>query len=1064
MSFIMRYEVRQRRKGRSNDKDNAFQYQYYASRFLAQSQAGLSLSQNEPQQQNQNPLDRRRDGAPRAPARGYLQRRPFGNPYQGVAASQTSRFPFTSRTNNAPAPLFYSANDEFREEDDVAEREREAADTYALQKSRRDFGTSQMTDSSEEDERGLIQGGKAGGGIKSSWTGDEGIERDMSESTHAPTKTRPSSSLASSVTGRGKDRLVDVELASTIHEADEEPSIINEEDPPSIQQFRNSVLPGNVPDDSRYTEREDAPFLAREQHSSSPDRESVLPTASPIPAAKPANFDTFFSSLFVIDMIAMLSTFFLFLLHTSSSNKRAAVGDTIYTMMRSSFFLLGIYTLVSIVVALVWIAALRTFVRPLVYLMLLAVPAITISFTIYPFVFSFRGTWGGHSAQDVAMRWLSWIPMAFTIVWIYTAYCGRKSLDRAINLLQFSTRILAACPTLVLVGFATLGTVVVWSWLWMLMFTRVFLNGHISVTGKTTFIVNAGTCWVGVFFVLSYLWTLGVIAGLQRATTAAATSQWYFYRNSAPASPQSVARASFAHATTKVFGTICFSTLLALLVRLPLLVLPARLSSYLTLFFYSFVPTSIATLTNPLTLTYAAIHSQPLTTSARGLTELTFVAPAAGTGPTAALTPHAFSKPYPNNRGIPNLFAYRLSKLLLHATRFIMAVAFGFGGWVSAARMIAIEGTSTRGSIASSLITVITVICSSSAARQVFARLFSPTSYPIRFTALVIAFVLNAKSLPLVWHLRFFKTMWHQLYFQRHELPKDALFRPIIHSHIYTPIPEIDWNGHKSNSTYFADFDMARTELVACLLKPGIKDVSRRQYPELPVGKDGEYRASIVTADADTNGHATSEVQSHARGKAGKAVFAIALGAVSCHFKREVKPYQRYEIWTRILSWDRKWIYILSHAVKQGAVLPDGYAFQPWKVDRTRSSTNSKPNTERSGEFKDAILATSLAKYVVKRNRQTVPPELVFKSSDLLPPGPDEPENGNSKKAAFGKNARENWTWQSVEEERQRGLRLAEHFAALDGPEGLHDEFPVAGGPESNARVEVLGSYRDLYF
>ena len=298
------------------------------------------------------------------------------------------------------------------------------------------------------------------------------------------------------------------------------------------------------------------------------------------------------------------------------------------------------------------------------------------------------------------MRWLSWIPIIFATLWSYTAFKGRHSLDRAISLLQFTTRILAACPTLVLVGFATLTLVVLWTWLWMLMFTRVFLQGHVSTSGKTMFVVDVGTWWMGVFFVLTYLWSLGVISGVQRATTAAATSQWYFYRNAAPApSPKSVVRAALLHATTKIFGTVCLSTLLALAVRLPLLVLPARLASFLTLFFYSFVPTSIATLTNPLTLTYAAIHSQPLTLSARGLTELTFVAPAAGTGPTTALTPNAFSRPHPNNRGTPNLFAYRLAKLLLHATRFITSLAFGFGGWVSTARMLLVEGSENRGSL-----------------------------------------------------------------------------------------------------------------------------------------------------------------------------------------------------------------------------------------------------------------------------------------------------------------------------------------------------------------------------
>ena len=363
---------------------------------------------------------------------------------------------------------------------------------------------------------------------------------------------------------------------------------------------------------------------------------------------------------------------------------------------------------------------------------------------------------------------------------------------------------------------------------------------------------------------------------------------------------------------------------------------------------------------------------------------------------------------------------------------------------------------------ATSLVYIVFLLSNSTALRQILGKIFAPTSHPVRFTALVVAVVLNSKNLPLVWHLRFFKIMMQQLYFQPKELPRDALFRPIINSSIYTPLPETDYNGHKSNSTYFSDLDMARTELVTCLLRKGIRNAGARKHPELPLSKDGEYQASGTIQDPPTNGHAVNP-STEQQAKPSKALFSIALGAVSCHFKKEVKPYQPYEIWTRILSWDRKWIYILSHVVKPGVVPPEGYALQPWK-SRSRPVSNESQSTEqRREEWKKAIFATSLAKYVVKRGRQTVPPELVLKSSDLLPPEPGESENENANRPLFGKSAKEDWTWDGVEAERQRGLRLAEHFGALDGPEGLHDEFPIAGGRRIDLRVEVLGTFKDLY-
>ena len=373
--------------------------------------------------------------------------------------------------------------------------------------------------------------------------------------------------------------------------------------------------------------------------------------------------------------------------------------------------------------------------------------------------------------------------------------------------------------------------------------------------------------------------------------------------------------------------------------------------------------------------------------------------------------------------------------------------------------MAAITRLKTIASI-SSIIYIFTILCSATSLRQALSRIFSPSSHPVRFAALLIALLLNSKSLPLIWHLRFFRSMITQLYSPRNPLPRDALFRPIVTSSVYTPVPEMDYNGHKSNSTYFSDLDMARTELVTCLLRKGIRNAGARKLPELPLTKSGEYQASVDVPKTAPAADAWSSQQSYTR-KPTKALFAIALGAVSCHFKREIKPYQSYEIWTRILSWDRKWIYIVSHMVEPEAILPEQVALQPLKKSRASHSAYMSSGEQRE-HWKKAIFATSLAKYVVKRGRQTVPPELVLSSSDLLPPKPGEEDNGNSIKPLFGKLAKASWTWQGVDRERERGLRLAEHFGALDGPDGLHDEFPVAHGND-NPHVEVLGYYKDLY-
>ncbi|KAI9730577.1 MAG: hypothetical protein M1834_005818 [Cirrosporium novae-zelandiae] len=687
----------------------------YASRFLAQSQSRISFRQED---QNRSPGDRHRRQNPGNSryqnSKSYLNRPSLGNPYHG-AASQISRFPFASRTSTA-APLFYSATDEFREEDDEEEHEREVADFYALQKSRRQFGGSRLEESSEAEDEGSRGSGELdesaegdsrnfdgrgrGMGIRSSWRGGKLSVRGRTKNTeplHPAILETHDSNKSDGDSSKGKERLVDVELESAARssedllERDEPPDdlvvdIPPDDHPPPFQQFRKQpqeskpsfdMNSGFIPHE---TERE---ALLENPPPPSSDGDSALAHVT-FPGSEPPHHDAFWGNLYIISLISVFASFFLVWLHTSAPGKKNPLGDTIYSTLHQSFFLLAIDTFVAILVSLLWLALLRSYVRPLVYLILVAVPVILFSFFLYSFISSFKGSWKGASLQDKAMRWFSIVPFILTLLWTYSVYRGRRSLGKAIEILEFACRILAANPALILLGFATIGGVVGWTWLWMGMFTRVFLGGHLSNSEKPSFIINAGTWWLGAFFILVYLWTLGVGSGIQRATTAATVSQWYFHRTAVttPSSRQ-VVHAALHHSTSTLFGTICLSSLLALLIRLPLLILPRRLVSIISLITYSIIPTPIVALTNPLTLTYASIHSQPLAMAARSLSELAFLPV---TSPTTALHPRTFAR----RSDARNLLSYRLAKLLLVATRFIMSLALGFGGWISTARLLEI--------------------------------------------------------------------------------------------------------------------------------------------------------------------------------------------------------------------------------------------------------------------------------------------------------------------------------------------------------------------------------------
>ncbi|MCJ1415386.1 hypothetical protein MMC32_001718 [Xylographa parallela] len=693
-----------------------------ASRFLAQSQSRISFRQ--PEESTRNPLERPRRQDPsssRQPVgRSYFQRPAAGNPYHGVA-SHLSQFPFASRSNAPPAPLFYSATDAL-EDNDEAEHEREVADFYALQRSRRQFVESRLDESSEAEDDGSCRGSGLGasgdgrnsderglgriGGIKSSWKGGKSSGRLREKPITAMDEVDEGNieRVSSEGSSTGKGKMYDVGLESTMRsgldefDTDEPPAdlaidISPDDDPPSIQNFRKPPRTQNLFSPFIPLETDDE---IRDERPPPPDSDlsSVPPTVA-FTAVQPPRHDAFWGNLYLITLASLFASFLLVYLHTSTPSTKNPLGDTVYTTMQASFHLLAVDTLVAIIVSLLWLALLRSYVRPLVYLILTAVPVILFSFSLYPLISSYSGPWEGASIQDRVMRYLSPLPAAVALAWVYGVYQGRHAFGKAIGILEFACRILAANPALLLLGFGTLGGVVAWTWLWMGMFTRVFLGGHLS-SAKNFFIIDLSTWWLGVFFILVYLWTLAVGSGIQRATTAATVSQWYFHRLAVPApTSRQVVQAALGHSSSTLFGSICLSSLLGLLVRLPIIVLPRRVIALVGLCTYTLLPTSITTLTHPTTLTYSAIHSQPLAASARAVAQLPIMSPS--TGPSAV-----------RRRGGPAPFAtsilpYNIALLLLHATRLITSFAFGFGAWVSTARSLVLTDAAAANTIRGSL-------------------------------------------------------------------------------------------------------------------------------------------------------------------------------------------------------------------------------------------------------------------------------------------------------------------------------------------------------------------------
>lgn len=237
-------------------------------------------------------------------------------------------------------------------------------------------------------------------------------------------------------------------------------------------------------------------------------------------------------------------------------------------------------------------------------------------------------------------------------------------------------------------------------------------------------------------------------------------------------------------------------------------------------------------------------------------------------------------------------------------------------------------------------------------------------------------------------------------------------------SSTYTSLLETDYNLHKSNSTYFSDLDVSRSHCISHLLKPGMQAISANAVTQCVRDKQG----NII-----------------------KGGMGIGLGAVFCSFRKEIAPFQGYEMWTRVLCWDRKWIYLMTHFVVKGKV-------NPAKWDNEKSFFGSKKTrktaTLKEGETMEKyVIATAISKYVFKLGRFTVHPTILMGESGLLPErpgggwryGPDEVGDESEQLGEVDLEAEENWDWKRVEYQRREGMKFAKQFAELDGLNGLFD-------------------------
>ncbi|GAO17921.1 hypothetical protein UVI_02027000 [Ustilaginoidea virens] len=270
------------------------------------------------------------------------------------------------------------------------------------------------------------------------------------------------------------------------------------------------------------------------------------------------------------------------------------------------------------------------------------------------------------------------------------------------------------------------------------------------------------------------------------------------------------------------------------------------------------------------------------------------------------------------------------------------------------------------------------------------------------------------RNLPFAWTYRvFYAIVYHNLLRKSPDLTPRALFKPMI-SETRAPLLELDYNLHKSNSTYFTDLDVARTHLVSYLARRAMRNLAHN--------------------------HRTGLVLDPRTGRPARGPLGIMLGSVACSFRREIRAYRGYELWTRVLAWDRKWLYVVTHFLPRGTAKPTEWLDPRFAAVRTRSGSDA------SGGWEAKMHAAAVSKYVFKLGRFTVHPAIVLADAGLLPDRPGGWRGGDHHVGDEGADlgdvdlaADGDWDWRRVEAHRRRGMEMAAHLEALDGTTGWFD-------------------------
>ncbi|CCK72330.1 uncharacterized protein KNAG_0J02510 [Huiozyma naganishii CBS 8797] len=130
---------------------------------------------------------------------------------------------------------------------------------------------------------------------------------------------------------------------------------------------------------------------------------------------------------------------------------------------------------------------------------------------------------------------------------------------------------------------------------------------------------------------------------------------------------------------------------------------------------------------------------------------------------------------------------------------------------------------------------------------------------------------------------------------------------------------DCDFYMHKSNSTYFTELDISRTDLMSKVFQKLFLESKR--YPYVPV-------ANVFT-----------------------------------EFMRELKPFQPYNIVSSILCWDQKWIFVISRFMTKNNTVQHTISVTKYVLKNGRITISPREALEYCGIYNETVAEISAQNY-----------------------------------------------------------------------------------------------------